>query len=110
MDASGGGAWDLGRVVGALAEDMRVVHAPSHATSDRSQKIFKALVLKEKAAIQARLGLEGKSIPLLGRMTETARREDDKVERMLDWRKVSGERGAGREGRRKAFHGDKFRV
>ncbi|EWM25936.1 hypothetical protein Naga_100134g15 [Nannochloropsis gaditana] len=53
----------------------------------QEEKIFKALVLKEKAAIQARLGLEGKDIPLLGRMTETARREDDKVERMLDWRK-----------------------
>ena len=67
------------------------------------QKIFKQMVLDEKAAIRARLKLKGKDVPLSGRMTEAQRVEDARVEALIDWRKVRRE--GGREGGRKGKEG-----
>ncbi|GAB5034285.1 myb-related protein a isoform x3 [Nannochloropsis oceanica] len=54
------------------------------------EKIFKQMVLDEKAAIHARLKLKGRSAPpLWGRMTEAQRAEDSRVEALIDWRKIS---------------------
>ena len=85
---------------GRVTEDLPL--PPSFLSSfhpTHTQKIFKQMVLDEKAAIRARLKLKGNDVPLCGRMTEAQRAEDARVEALIDWRKVSG-RGGGREGGR----------